>query len=214
MLYSKAHNFIFVKTRKTAGSSIEVLLSQHMHDPADIITPLIDEDETTLRRPLGIEPRNHQDEHGLKKFWNHMPGRRIKKLLGREVWRTTLSISVERHPYEKAVSMAHFRQLPPGMSFEQHLDNVVRRGQYANWGIYTNRHGKPMVDVLIRFENLKAELDALLARLKLPPAAELPRAKTNFRTDRRPAAEVLSDEHKRIIQVACAPEFEYFGYEK
>ena len=213
MLYSKAHNFVFVKTRKTAGSSLEVLLSQHMRDPADIITPVSADEEAALRQPLGVVPRGHLGPAGDELYWHHMPARRIKEQLGQQAWRQALAISVERHPYEKAVSMAHYVQALPGQTFADHLDAVVRRARFANWRLYTNRHGNVMVDVLLRYEHLKADVDALLVRLGLPAVTELPRAKTGFRVDRRPAHEVLTAEHKRLIQQACAPEFEYFGYQ-
>ena len=39
MIISHARSFIFIKTRKTAGTSVEVYLSQHC-GPEDVITPI------------------------------------------------------------------------------------------------------------------------------------------------------------------------------
>ena len=55
MIISHAHKFIFLKTKKTAGTSIELALSQ-LCGPDDVIPPITESDET-LRAP-GSEPRN------------------------------------------------------------------------------------------------------------------------------------------------------------
>ena len=60
MLLSYRHRFIFIKTRKTAGTSIEMLLSLWLADPRDIITPISAEDEA-VRRMSGIAPKNYLD---------------------------------------------------------------------------------------------------------------------------------------------------------
>jgi hypothetical protein len=39
MIASRLHNFIFIKTMKTAGTSIEMALSPHC-GPDDILTPI------------------------------------------------------------------------------------------------------------------------------------------------------------------------------
>ncbi len=52
MIVNHRHKFIFLKTRKTAGRSIEIALSQFC-DSNDIITPITDEDERT-RQEMGF----------------------------------------------------------------------------------------------------------------------------------------------------------------
>ena len=60
MIVSHQHRFVFVKTRKTAGTSIEIALAQHC-GPDDIITP-IDEVDEQIRRNLGHRgPQNFED---------------------------------------------------------------------------------------------------------------------------------------------------------
>ncbi len=52
MIISHEHRFIFVKTRKTAGTSVEVFLADHV-EPGAIVTP--------VRPPVeGHVARNHQ----------------------------------------------------------------------------------------------------------------------------------------------------------
>ena len=46
MILSKVHNFIFLKTTKTAGTSFEIALSKYV-GPEDVVTPISEEDEAT-----------------------------------------------------------------------------------------------------------------------------------------------------------------------
>ena len=64
MIISHKHRFIFIKTRKTAGTSIEIFLSQFC-DKDDILTP-IGEGEV-LRKEQNIVPQNYLKNEFLTK---------------------------------------------------------------------------------------------------------------------------------------------------
>ena len=57
MIISHKHKFIFVKTRKTAGTSLEIGLSEHC-GAQDVITPISPKDEL-LRASLGFRGVQH-----------------------------------------------------------------------------------------------------------------------------------------------------------
>jgi hypothetical protein len=74
MIVSHEHKFIFIKTKKTAGTAIEAALSE-LCGPSDMITPYREESE---RDRKGRGPQNYRIEHKLK------PQRPLwRKLLGR-----------------------------------------------------------------------------------------------------------------------------------
>ena len=58
MILSHEHRFIFLKTNKTAGTSIEIALSKFCGEK-DVITPVVMEDEE-IRSRLGYRgPQNY-----------------------------------------------------------------------------------------------------------------------------------------------------------
>jgi hypothetical protein len=222
MLLSFEHNFLFVKTRKTASTSIEMLLSQFMTSADDIVTTIAPADDL-VRLRNGVRPRNHDVRGRVPdgrivfrvRFWNHMSAQQIKVRLEPELWDKVYKITAERHPYEKAVSSAYQRYANRGRSgaFAVCLDEVVARGRYRNYDLYTIGD-RPVPDFIVRYESLQADTQQLLRELSLPTDVPLPNAKSTHRLDRRSASEILSKSQKATIRRRCAEEFRLFGYEE
>src|SRR6476620_9128581 len=95
VIISHKYRFIFVKTLKTAGTSIEVFLSQHC-GPDDVLTPILPHVEPH-------RPRNHEG------FFNHMPAAAIRDRVGPDVWRGYFKFCVERNPWDKTLSYYHMQ---------------------------------------------------------------------------------------------------------
>ena len=73
MIASHRHRFVFVKTRKPAGTSLEIALSRHC-GPEDVITPISAADERLRRELGGTGPQNHLTD---PQAYNHMRARRV-----------------------------------------------------------------------------------------------------------------------------------------
>ncbi len=58
MIFLKQQNLLFLKTHKTASTSLDIALSCASHDAQDIITPLLPEDEVKRAEAGGHLPRN------------------------------------------------------------------------------------------------------------------------------------------------------------
>lgn len=117
----------------------------------------------------------------------------------------------ERHPYEKAVSLAYFT-FKSDTSFETHLDQVVRKRGYVSHPLYTIG-GEVVVDEFIRLETLRDDMRRVADKLGLPIPNEIARTKSRTRLDQRPAREILSDAQKEMVYANCKKEFDLLGYD-
>jgi hypothetical protein len=108
MILLKQPNLLFLKSRKTAGTSFEIALSKFA-DENSVITPINSEDEKT-RKQLGFRgPQNYLMKNlifrtGERKFFNHISAKLVKQRLGVDVWENSFKISIVRNPYDRAVS--------------------------------------------------------------------------------------------------------------
>lgn len=212
MIASWSLAFIFIKTRKTAGTSAEIVLSSWCSG-RDICSPITPEDERT-RTVFGGAARNCGPP-AAPTFYNHMPAAEIRDRLP-DLWPHAFKFAVERHPYEKVVSLAWF-QLgqpggKPGRSIAEEIDRVIDQKLYLNHPLYCIE-GRVAVDELIEYADLWTRLRALGDRVGRDLPATLPTAKARFRKESRPAHEALSPEQKRRIRHDARLEFELMGYD-
>jgi hypothetical protein len=227
MILSHEHKFIFIKTAKTAGTSIEVFLSKHC-GPDDIVTPIAPPVEghharnyegfinplpEILERPAKIFSALRHSFISREKFYNHMPAREVKQRVPADVWNGYFKFCVERNPWDKVLSHYHMHAAREGGSLP--LDEYLARGRLPiNYFRYTDRSGKKiMVDRVVAYANLLSELSEVFAQLNIPFDGTLGvAAKSEFRSDRRPYQEVFTDEQRRLIEKAFAKEIALHGY--
>lgn len=129
MIISHKYQFIFIKTAKTAGTSIEVFLSPYCGE-SDILTPFSEPEP-------GHKPRNYTGVFDLSKdlelkwnflkrkrniraiwpikeailyysrkikYYHHIPAWQIRNRLPSDIWQNYYKFCVERNPYDKVIS--------------------------------------------------------------------------------------------------------------
>ncbi len=209
MIISFKHNFIFIKTRKTASTTIEKVLQATLA-PNDLYVS-----DDMLRRVA----EDSFELVPLVEAAGHMKAEEIVDLVQKSFWDASYKFTSERHPYEKVVSFAYYnfarhnqKGKPIQSDFPEYMDQVVRRGKYRSFNYYTI-DGKVIVDDFIRYERLSEDLQRIAGRLGFEIPDELPQKRSAFRLDRRPATEILSDEQKQIVFETCREEFELLGYQ-
>ena len=111
MIISHKYKFIFLKTRKTAGTWIEISLYRFCGDN-DIITPISLEDEA-IRKILGKKPQNYLDfdaqRNEYKKYFNHITAKKIKSLIEPYIWDSYYKFCFERNPFDRVISGYYFK---------------------------------------------------------------------------------------------------------
>ena len=224
MIISHKYRFIFIKTAKTAGSSLEVFLSG-VCGPGDTVTPLTPAEEGhTPRNWRGLwNPlRELRETDGSRlwgnfrrgiRFYSHLPAVNARCRMKREIWDSYFKFCVERNPFDKALShywMERSREGNRDLTFDDYLDS----GKLRSCGyIYRGADGRILVDRVLRYERLNAELQEVFDQLGVPFDGVLrPRAKGNLRADRRPCAEVYTPRQEEIVRRVFRREFEDFGY--
>ncbi len=232
MIISHKYKYIFLKTTKTAGTSIEIALSKFCGED-DIITPISSKDEQ-MRKDLGVFPRNYHHTRPLElkeyrpkhlrnlilegkqpqftvEFWNHMPASKIRKGIGTKIWNSYFKFCFVRNPWDRAVSRYYWNIEKTGK--EESLDVSLKKNDpNSNFCIYAIDN-KVAVDYVGKYENLMEDLSSVCDRLGIPFDNWLPRAKGGSRKDRRHYSEVLTEQQANFIREKCAPEIELFGYE-
>jgi hypothetical protein len=227
MIISHKHKFIFIKTAKAAGTSIEVFLSKQC-GPTDIVTPIappveghharnyegfINPIPEILQRPGKIFSILKHSLTTREKFYNHMPAYEIRSRVPADIWNSYFKFCVERNSWDKVLSHYHMHAARVGGSLS--LDEYLARGRFPiNYFRYTDRSGtRIIVDRILRYENLLPELGEVFSQLDIPFDGKLDvAAKSEYRTDRTPYQEVFNDEQRKVVKNAFAREIELHGY--
>lgn len=221
VIISHRHKFIFIKTNKTAGTSIEIALSRYC-GPEDVITPISPQDEATrlslgypcaqnFKVPLSRCLRHYFRHGSWPRFYNHMSAEEVIRIVGPEIWAEYFTFCFERNPWDRAISLYHWRaHKMPGAGFSEFIRSPqLHRLKTKGADLYT-AHDQILVDHIGRYENLADELEALSSRLELPGRLEAPSTKHEVRSSRPAVA--MTPEDVAYIGERFKTEIQRFGY--
>lgn len=167
MILSHKHKVIFIKTRKTAGTSFEIALSKFCGKD-DVITPISTEDEI-IREELGfLGPQNYcalNRDGETVDLYNHIDASSLKKVLPIDSWAYS-KISILRDPYDYIAS-TYFWAIR-----KQSIKPTLTQFLFRNPGVVVKNFNAVKIgnhcilDYFIRYECLKN--DVLRIEEKIP----------------------------------------------
>lgn len=223
MILSHDWRFIHLKTRKTAGTSIELSLSA-LCGPLDIITPTSSEEEANLR--LGRPPQNYlrgpvgkSRPDGLPRpdrvrdYYNHMPAALVREYIGRRLWKRYRKIAFVRNPWDREVSRYFWRTKGAG----EHSPDGFRKFVTSepvddDWAIISI-DGALALDFVGRYESLEDDFAKLLAEIGYRKLVPLARAKMGFRSaEGKDYRRFYDNETRDLVARMHAPLISAFGY--
>lgn len=200
MIISHKYKFIFIKTRKTAGTSIEVFLSNHCsHD--DILTPIIPEE-------VMHSPRNYGN------FFNHIKAFELKKSIHENIWNDYFKFCVERNPWDKMISYYYMQRYRSGNKLT--IEDFFSSEDYcSDFFSYADPESpsKIIVDKIMRYESLSSDLEEFFNSINIPFNGDLGfRCKSGLRNDGKHYRDILSKDQAKIVSNVFSREIDHFGY--
>ena len=219
MIISHKHKFIFFKTRKTAGSSIQVALGEHCGED-DIITG---------QYRKGVDDNSHSAGLNMDKFFTNHPHPEIvptKTFLSDDIWNSYFKFAFVRNPYDIAVSRYHWERKKRNRSDEVSINdfrNWIDKGNLTpeDWlykyivtdhcceDEYCKRNIE--LDFIGRYENLNNDLDYICDKIGLPKLS-LGFLKSGFRNKKTKYTDYYNDDIKDKVTKFFNIDLNLFNY--
>lgn len=220
MIICHSRKFIFVKTKKTAGTTVEIALSRACGE-GDVVTDLAerredrfsDEPANELARKDWVFDIDKGNKSAPFRFREHSNIAHPFMMFGDRVADYRI-ITVERNPWEKTISQFFYlrkNRFGEGASFS----SFVQDGEFVtDFALYGFR-GVPLYDYCIRQEHLAEDLEFVRQQLNLPENVAIGDMRT--KSTERPKDEtrrrdMYDDVTRGLVECAFLPEIRQSGY--
>jgi hypothetical protein len=224
MIISHRHRFIFVRTEKTAGSSVEQALAE-VCGPEDVITGVA-KYHAQCHRPrwTGWLPirsggfrRHFPRQFG---FHTHATIGQVRHCCGEAVYRSYFKFAIERNPWDRQLSLycqrKRQRDSQAAVDFQRDMQSwTYRRLHYTrldNWSVYSIGD-RIAVDHVMRYEDLAGGLQHVLRQIGIDAPLPLPHKRSEWRENKGAYRDSYSPELKDLVAQWYRREIEAFGYE-
>lgn len=219
MLISHRKNFIFTKTVKTAGTSIESYFEQYCMPDGEWLESHHRDEYVSDSGIIGYRgPDSSQST-----WYNHMSAKTIRDLIGLDIWEHYFKFTVVRNPFDKLISgffMFENQALNRGILINKEKTEVERFREWVqNRDVFVDRDkylidGQECVDFFIHFENLYEDIKYLSDRLAISfEPSRLPQFKKGIRHHRIPIQDYYDHETEQLVRHIYEWELKRFGYD-
>jgi len=233
MLVSHTKQFIYTKTVKTAGTSVESYFEPYCMGPGEWTPDHYRDAYVSESGIIGF--RGEKRPPGVL-WYHHMPAKKIRALLGEEIWSKYYKFCVIRDPFDKAVSAFYYfwknresSRMTKNYSFAKRLSLFMRNGksktvagefelwlEAGNLPLDRDKYtieGRVCVDEFIRYESLNEDLARVSDVLKVSFDPErLPTFKSGIRDTAVDLGELYSKRSIEIVSNLYDFEIGHFGY--
>jgi hypothetical protein len=228
VLISHRYRFIYTKTAKTAGTSVESFFErfcmpegawQQTHARVEYVSQEGIIGHRAAEIPTGTT------------WWNHMPAALIRDQIGQDVWDSYFKFCVIRNPFDKCISA--FCHL--GQNYDAEQNSVLRRAlsrlrnerpnseqrrfiRYLENAMPVDRDnylidGEFCMDDVIRYETLQTDIERICQRIGVEYDSKfLPTFKKGIRSRNATIESLYTDEARALVEKKFDFELEYFGY--
>ena len=220
MLVSHRKRFIYTKTAKTGGTSVEVYFEPYCMPEGAWSFAHAREEYVSDTGVIGLRGKNKGG-----RWYNHMPAQQIRKQVGDTIWQDYFKFCVIRDPFEKLVSAFHFFETRPqgaAQATAAPSDPAAVVQRFRDWVRLGNTlddrdkyliEGNVCVDYFIRYEELHAGVRHVCATLDIPFEPErLPHLKGGFRPANLRLADYYDARTIDLVHRQFRFEIEHFGY--
>ncbi|PAW60810.1 MAG: hypothetical protein B9S37_07620 [Verrucomicrobiia bacterium Tous-C3TDCM] len=228
MIISHRYKFIFIKTHKTAGSSMESALAP-LCGPEDIITPMESNRLTDI-------PKNYHANNVIGKvyaqsklfrkcinrhsnflgkwYYEHMPAVRVRQLIGEEIWNSYKKICFERNPWAKVVSYYNWKKNGQSRKMPSFEEYVMKKSHRLPMDARLYFDGvNCIVDEVFDYEGFEITFHHLCEKLGIPFTQSMPREKTGVKQEKLGGyQDYYNDETREQITRLFSREIELMGY--
>lgn len=220
MLVSHSHQFIYTKTVKTAGTSVESYFERFCMPEGEWSLSHARDEYESDHGIIGF--RGSTKKPDSCKYWNHMPAIKIRDAIGKRNWKNYHKFCVVRNPYDKVVSWFYFLQRQKD-KLNESFDLDKERQEFEDWLVRGKQlpidrdkyliKGKFCLDDVIRFESMAVDIERICDQLGVPwePSA-LPFLKKGIRPQQATIEELYSEKSKEIVKEAFSFELKHFNY--
>lgn len=227
MIISHKYKFIFIKTHKTAGSSIEMALAP-LCGADDVITPMESNHRSEIPRNFHSDTwigRTYASHKLFRKclhrhskmlepwYYEHMPALRVKELVGDNVWNNYYKFCFERNPWDKVVSYYNWKKYGQKRKMPSFTNYVLHKTHRfpVDSRLYFDDE-ECIVDQIYDFSNFLDAFDQICKQLRVPFSGEMPKEKTGINIDTEHYSNYYNQDTRQIVADCFSKEIALRGY--
>lgn len=217
MLVSHLCKFIYIKTFKTAGTSVEMYFEPFCVEPGAL---RIQENKSAQVSAWGIVgSRGSADDP----WYNHMPAAEVRARIGTEIWNSYHKFCVIRNPFDRLLSEFWYKLSPE----QRHTLSVCPfdtvKTAFKSWLLGSNVgfersiyliDDRPALNSYIRYEALEEDIKSTCSLLGLPwQPKRLSHRKGGYRARAEHYTAYFDNAATRVVEECYAWELAAFGGE-